>query len=120
MSDKTARDSIRSKIFSGKNKRRTKRVEVWGAEVEVRQPSLGAILSMQDNPDVKHRTANMIIEYTFVPGTDEHVFDSTDRDEILNWPFGADLLALQNAISELTGIDVAKAEEELKTDPLKE
>lgn len=120
-SKKTPRDALRAKLLGAGHKAKTIMVTVFGEEVEVRQPTLEAILRTQStSTDLKTRSVDMIIEYTFVPGTNEHVFETTDRDVILGWPFGTDIIALQDAIAELTGIDVDKAQEDLETNPLKE
>jgi hypothetical protein len=112
------RDALRAKLL-GKHKSKTKIVKLFGQEVEIRQPTLNSILSSQQTEDIRIRTVDMIIQYAYVPGTDELVFEKTDRDVILGWPFGEDIVELQNAIAEMTGVDVEAAEEELQLDPLK-
>ncbi len=59
----------------------------------------------------------MLVRYCYVPGTDERVFDPADVDAILAFPFGPDFVKIQEAITELTGLDMTEAEEELKKNP---
>lgn len=115
----TARNELRSKLLSS-HKPKSEMVEVFGVEVELRQPTLEAILGARDTADAKQRTVDMIIQYAYVPGTDEQVFEPADRDQILRWPFGEDMLKVQQAITRLTGVDVSEAEKEIQTDPLEE
>jgi hypothetical protein len=76
----------------------------------------------QETEDPAERVADMIIHYAYVPGTDEKIFEPGDRDTIIQWPFGEDLQLLQGAITELTGVNMDKAEKqsanELRQDPL--
>ena len=73
----------------------------------------------EEESEVK-RAVDMIIKYAYVPDTNEPVFESTDADLILKWPFGVDLMKLQMAIVKLTGIDIADAEAQLEKSPLRE
>lgn len=116
---KSARDELRSKLLSS-HKPKTELLTLFGVAVEFRQPTLDAILAARDNEDVKTRTVDMIIQYAYVPETNERVFEPADRDQILSWPFGEDMIKVQQAITILTGVDVGKAEKELKSDPLEE
>ncbi len=112
------RQEIRDKILGHAPKPGTKLITLFGVELELRQPTLGAILIAQDTQDIKRRMTDMIIQYAFVPGSSEPVFEGADREMILSWPFGEDILNLQNAITDLTGINIDVAEEELAGDPL--
>ncbi len=114
------RDDLRAKLLGNAPKPETRQITLFGTEIELRQPTLAAILASQDISDAKERMADMIIQYAFVPGTLEPIFESTDKAVILNWPFGEDILHLQTVIGELTGIDVDDAEAKLKASPLDE
>lgn len=114
-----SRDELRSKLLSS-HAPKHEMLTIFGVEVEFRQPTLEAILSARDNEDVKQRTVDMIIQYAYVPGTDEKVFEPADRDQILRWPFGEDMIKVQQAITRLTGVDVNAAEQEIKQTPLEE
>ena len=113
------RDELRAILIGSTPKGKSKLVEVFGVKLELRQPTLAAIMKTRDVEDTAQRAVDMIIEYAFVPGTEEHVFEDTDSEFILRWPFGEDLTKINAAIGELTGIDIAAAEDDLK-DPLAE
>jgi len=114
------RKEMRDALLGHAPEPETKLIDLFGISLELRQPSLGAILDAKDTEDSKVSSTNMIIKYACVPGSDEQVFEEADREMILNWPFGKDMVALQEAITELTGIDTTSATEDLQTDPLKE
>lgn len=112
------RKDIRNALLGKGPKPDTRVIELFGFEIELRQPSLGDIMRARETEDPAARAADMIIKYAYVPGTNERVFDDADRDQILKWPFGKDLARLNTAIVELTGVDIEEAEKDLKTDPL--
>lgn len=114
------RDEIRTALLSKVPEAKSKSITIFGVNIELRQPSLGSIMDTRENDDAKSRAADMIVKYAYVPGTDDLVFEDTDVQMILKWPFGEDLLELQTAITELTGLDIDSAVEELRTDPLAE
>ena len=112
------RDQIRAAMFGKKHKGNTKLVSLFGVEIELRQPTLATILDSRDEGDEKKRITEVFIKYSYVPGTDELIFEDTDSEIILNWPFGEDLIEVQKTIAELTGVDLGEIEEELKENPL--
>ncbi len=111
------RDQLRAQLLGANQRSASKLITIYGVEIELRQPTLKAIMEARDEDNNAARAAGMIIEYAFVPGTDEHIFEDTDRDIILNWPYGEDLTALNIAIADLTGVDISAALEGLQ-DPL--
>ncbi len=104
------RSALRDQIF-GSAKAKTLIIEFFGAQVELRQPTTKRVLDLRrlsmDEPG--RAAAEMIVNYTFVPGTEEQVFETADVDNIMNMPFGADMSRMQKAITELTDIDVSDA-----------
>lgn len=102
------RTAIRTAIFAGKAK--TLLVTTFGIELELKQPSMGELLDLQDLPDAKSRVVASLIRYCFVPGTKEKVFDEADKDSILALPFDDNFVKINDAIAELTGIDLAEEE----------
>jgi hypothetical protein len=112
------RDEIRAKLLGKTPLAKSKMITLFGMELELKQPTLEAILKTRDTEDNTARAVDMIIEYAFVPGTDEHVFESADREMMLRWPFGKDLTDLNEAIAELTGVDITAVVEDMKRDPL--
>lgn len=114
------RDEIRKALVGTKHKGNSELISLFGVEIELRQPTLGAIIEARSDDDEKTRTTDIFINYAFVPGTDEKVFEDTDRAQILNWPFSDDILKVQLAIAKLTGVDVSEAVEEINADPLED
>ena len=91
---------------------------LFGLEVEVRTPALRDIMSVREIKDPAEQAARMITKYVYVPGTDERVFEEADIPDIMGWAFGKEVTALQNAISDLTGLDIDDEKRELAQDPL--
>jgi len=114
------RDEIRAQLIGTRHEAKRERVTLFGVEVDLRQPTLASILDAREEDDERTRTTDVFLNYAFVPGTDERVFEEGDRDAILNWPFTEELMEVQIVIARLTGIDLADAEEVLNTDPLDE
>lgn len=113
MSDKekvvSARDKIRAQIFTQK-KFETKELKIFGVVVEIRQPTLGMILTAQEEANRQLSVMKLLIGYCFVPGTDERVFEDADLDSVMKLPFDEDMMKLNEVIMEMTGIDIAGAE----------
>jgi len=115
------RDQIRAALIGKKHEGNSEIVTLFGVEIEFRQPTLGAILDAREDADEKTRTTDVFIKYAYVPGTQELVFEDTDRQTILEWPFNDDLIEVQKVVAKLTGIDLSDilaAEEELAENPL--
>lgn len=107
-----SRDDIRKKIFAFESRQPdTKVIEFFGTEVEVRQPSLKDLLASQSakTPE-QDRIIQMIIDYTFRPGTDERIFEIADKDSLLAMPYGEDMNRMSRALNELTALATDKAE----------
>jgi hypothetical protein len=112
----TSRDNIRSKIFSAKNKnRKSKVIDFMGEDVEVRQPTVKQVqeLAKEARKEDSDAVLLSIMEYCYVPGTNDKVFDDADKDNLLGLPVGDWLNNLNKAIEEMTGVDVSAAEKNL-------
>lgn len=114
------RNALRGKLLGDRHLAEREPITIFGVDIELRQPSFGSILDARDEASEKQRIADMIVKYAYVPGTDEQLFEVTDIDTILNWPFGDDLLRLNTAIIKLTGIELVDAEGVLEKSPLDE
>lgn len=115
-----SRDEIRATVLGKRQEPKYEVVSLFGTDIELRQPAFGDMLDAREIGDTKTRTIELIIQYAYVPGTDERIFEDTDRDVILDWPFGEDLVEVQSAIARLSGIDIEALEEKLTHDPLPE
>ena len=104
--EKTLRDEIRAKVFSSDVFEREE-ITAFGIEIEIRQTTLGRVLELQEKlqEDRKGAIGLAFIEFCYIPGTDERLFDDTDLDSILNLPFGKDFQRVQDAINKLMGVD---------------
>lgn len=91
----STRDNIRKATVGAKKEFRKELTEWDGLEVEVRQPSvlsrrelLNACSDEEGNVDGQELMIWALIQNTYVPGTDEKVFDRADYDSIVNQPTG--------------------------------
>ncbi len=103
------RDALRERLMSAK-KFKSEKIKLFDEYVEIRQPSVGQILDAQSFEDQKKALVNILVNYCFVPGTEEKVFENTDEAGIMAWPVGQWFTDINEAITRLTNIDVAGAE----------
>ena len=113
VSETSSRDAIRAAVFSSANFSREK-IKMFGMEVEIRQPSVKEVIDLADAEANRERLTNLIINHTYVPGTEEKVFEKADFDSVLNMPSGDWMLNFQNAFARLSGTDVEEAEKNLE------
>jgi hypothetical protein len=122
MSDKKpntpkTRDDIRKAIFSADaSKRQSIKLNFFGTEIELRQASIMEVQAQIERRATSNGTvsiADYLIDYAYVPGTDEKVFESGDKETIAQLPFNKDMTKLTEAITSLTNIDVKAAEKNL-------
>ena len=99
------RDELRTKIFSAKVLK-TEKVNLFGAEVEIRQPTLGDIIKTQGMEDRAAGIVYLLISYCYVPGTDEKVFDPADEKTLLGMPFDESFTSASIAITRMIGVEV--------------
>jgi hypothetical protein len=107
----TDRNALRAAIFAAKNKQvKSKVITLFDQEVEIRQPTVGQVTRMADRKDKISAIVAVMIEYCFVPGTEEKVFEPSDKDQLLDMPTGQWLTDMNAAIEELTGVNVKATE----------
>ena len=120
MTNKThnPRKELRDAIFTHpKTKAERKSITFFEQKLELRQPTLKAVLQSQivGDPDDPHNLdaqknatsesmVNMIIQHAYVPSTDELVFEESDREWLLNLPFGPDLANIAKVLNEMTSL----------------
>jgi len=114
------RQQIRDKLLGHAPKPNRVKLTLFGTDIELMQPTLRAILDVQEVADTKERSTGMIIDYACVPGTDERIFEPADKEMILGWPFTDEIVDMQMAIAKLTGVDIEEAEKILRGSPLDE
>jgi hypothetical protein len=96
------RDQIREAIFNAKPNRTP--ITLFGMKLELVEPPLSIVLAAQQNEDRSMAVAEMIVRYTYMPGTQVQVFEDADLNAILALPFGKDLAGLNAAITEMMGV----------------
>lgn len=107
------RDDIRSKIFATKDLK-SKILDFFGTQIELRQPRLSDILAAQQQQKeqgedgVSAAVISILLQYAYVPGTSEKVFEDADRDSLLSLPFDENLIAVTDALQELTQVNFTK------------
>lgn len=112
-----ATNSIRDTILA-MAKVKTVRVQFYGQEIELRQPTMGELMESQSAPDSEENlttaqksaraSARMLIAYAYVPETGQKLFHQGDVENIMNLPWNDDMVKLQAAMTELTGIKVER------------
>jgi len=102
---KATRDEIRARIFSSDVFKREE-IEAFGITIEIRQTTLGRVLELQAKLETDRTKAIGLsfLEFCYVPGTDERLFDEADLDGILALPFGEDFQKVQDVINKLMGV----------------
>ena len=121
--DQSKRNALRAALVGTKQVRKTIRVMAFGYEIELRQSTLKSVLDSIDNSDgqaTKVQVVNYLIDNAYVPDTDLLLFEKGDEPQILDWPFGDEFVKVQEAMNTLMGIDITKAEKEIKDNPLDE
>ncbi len=106
-----SRDDIRQAIFSAQNrKRKRKTVPLFGTEVEVRQPTVQEMRELGGSDDSSQLAiVTMLINFAFVPGTDEKVFSEGDYDMLASMPLDGDMTNIVRIVQELTSISIDDA-----------
>jgi hypothetical protein len=107
------RSGIRAAMFAEGNKKpASEPLTLFGQEVEVRQPTLAQLNALSRKAaDAKiPGVVNLLIEYCFIPGTDEKVFDLADAEQLASMPTGKWLNDFNTVVQKLSGIDIKAAE----------
>jgi hypothetical protein len=102
-----ARKALRANLFQRRDYK-SKLIQIFGIDVEVRQPTIGQVMRDRDAGKIDSVTGllEMLILYCRVPGTEEAVFETGDVDSLKEWPAGAWLPAFTGAVNELTEVNI--------------
>jgi hypothetical protein len=101
------REEIRSKIFGAKPI--SDKFTFFGADVELRQPDLQTVLSTRQ-AEASEALYTMMLNYLYVPDTQEKVFDEMDIDSIKGLPFGQDMNGFTNRVNTMLGVNAGAVE----------
>lgn len=104
-----ARNKLRATILATKRPQ-TKLIDFLGGKIELKQITLADVVKaardvQEEALDEQTAMIKMLIDYAYVPGTNEKVFEIADRDALLAQPFGADFVRVSEAIRDLTSVD---------------
>jgi len=104
-----SRDSIRAGVFASRQVKK-KVVKFFGCTIEIRQPQLADILQARQEGE-KDGVIGILIDHAYVPGTDQKLFEDTDKAALLQLPFGQDFVDVSSALEELTNVNFPKSAE---------
>jgi len=103
------RNELRTSLFSG-NQFKKDTVDVLGADVEIRQPSIKDLQEMGDiADDDKNALVLLMIENCYVPGTNDKLFDKEDYDNLMELPSGKWVQEFQTKYMDLAGLNQDEA-----------
>jgi hypothetical protein len=97
-----SRDALRAALLASA-KPASKLLKFRGQKVEVRQPSVEAVLNQSKVDEEGRRSGpvDMLIQCLYVPGTNERLFEEGDRDALMNMPFSDELTDIFNTLTDL-------------------
>lgn len=99
----STRDQIREAFFNIKPK--VKLVPFGQFEIELRQPSVREVMGQgSSTEDRALNMCKMLMNYCYVPGSSERVFDDADIDSMKEVPVSEEWMALTQAINDLTAV----------------
>lgn len=112
MAQQTTRDALRSATLGQKSQFRSKIVEYNGVEFEVRQPDLRSRQYILKNAkdkngdfDIVSFMVHSVITCTYIPGTQDRVFDESDLEAFLAQNTGGFVEVLGNEVSSLMNVE---------------
>lgn len=107
---KPSRSELRDKIFATKNT--TLKSETYtfnGVLVEFRQPTTVGFMEARD--DGQNQLINLMIRNSFIPGTNERVFEDADFETLSNMPMSKDVIEIIRIMNDVMDL---KVEEKVK------
>jgi hypothetical protein len=103
---KKTRDQLRTAVFHDQNRRpKSKVIKFFGQDIELRQGTLKQLFAEADKESKQAAIVEFLCTNSFVPGTDERLFEEGDADQFLTMPFGEDFVRVTEALQELTGVN---------------
>jgi hypothetical protein len=107
----SVRDNIRAKTVGANSEFRKKTIKYEGIEVELRQPSVGSRKALMHKASIEGKldTAEFlvwgVIYNTYVPETNELVFEESDYDVLIEKPTGGFMDQFAEVIAELMNVN---------------
>jgi len=109
-------ESVRSKIFDDETaKPEVVEYTFRGVTLEWRQPLIESLQRSEDDADRSNRNfmVTMIIDNSYLPGTEDKVFSVEDYDRLVKMPLNQEFRKVLTRITSALGLD-AEVEEKVK------
>lgn len=103
------RDAIRAKVFAYKPLKKVV-INIFGADIELRQPTLGSIMDARDAENTNAGVIDTLIQYAYIPGTDEKVFEDTDAEAFKQLPADTWIQTVADALTKLSDVNFTNTE----------
>lgn len=113
ISQPLTRDNVRARIFAADNTRgEAEIINFFGTKIELRQPSVGDMQKFSEQAGQGDTTqfTQILVSYSYVPGTNEKVFESGDVASLNLLPFNAEMQHVVTVIERFTNLSVQEAE----------
>jgi len=118
MTESSIRDQLRATIFSSTNAEYKRIPYVYkGAQLELKQPNLEQVNQLWQIEGTTARAIYMLIALAYVPGTDIRVFEDTDQDNLIQMPYGAEMVRLTEIMTEFITGNSKESEKNLEATP---
>lgn len=118
------RDTLRQATLGAKKTFRSEIVEFEGSSFEIRQPTIKARAELRAKCtstknegvafDMFEFLVWAVIHNTFVPGTDERVFDDTDYDSLVKSPTGGFVDEFSEVAAKLINVETSSKKKNSK------
>lgn len=109
-----ARNALRGALLSGPHLARKRYpLDFFGQKIEIVQPSVSDVAKLSEGKgagEINISLVDVLIDYAYVPGTDEKVFEEGDKDVLKGLPFGPEMTALSDLLGDLYGGSIKEKE----------
>lgn len=104
----------RAAILQQSNRVKTIRLQFFGRDIDIRQPTLGEIMDfrVRGATDEGAAAVDMVMRFTYKAGTNQRLFEETDRELLKGLPFDENFRRVTDVITKLMGVDVQIEEQE--------
>jgi hypothetical protein len=99
------REELRERFFA-KAQPRSVPLKYNGIDLEWRQPTIHQATEAQDGNEGKNYMVLMLVQHTYVPGTNELFFEPDDYDVLIDMPMSGDFTRATQEIAKLLDLGV--------------
>ena len=116
---KLTRDELRAKVFSSENSE-YKRLPLHfkGVDLEIKQPTLDQVSQLHSYETSKERAIYMLVTLGYIAGSEEHLFDDADFDQLAAQPYGPEHTQLNEIITKYLVGDIKEVEKNSDATPI--